>query len=120
MEAAGDHEVKDEPEVVVEAESDAFADTAQLADGMTFDAGQRGLDRPQKKRARDTDFGQRLADDAGSQRAEIGFDVGEFRHGYQIARDRAELQERQDEQDAPRGLWERQTQLSKNKAPSAC
>jgi hypothetical protein len=36
VEAAGDHEVEDEPETVVELDGDAFADAVKLADGVAF------------------------------------------------------------------------------------
>ena len=39
MEAAGDHEVEDEEEFVVEDEDDALADAAEGADGLAFDGG---------------------------------------------------------------------------------
>jgi hypothetical protein len=39
VEAAGNHEVKDQEEVVVETENDAFADAAEGADGLAFDGG---------------------------------------------------------------------------------
>ena len=38
VEAAGDHEVKDEPEAVVEFDGDAFADAAEGADGVAFES----------------------------------------------------------------------------------
>ena len=41
VEAAGDHQVKNEPEVAVEADGDAFADAAQVADGAAFGVGER-------------------------------------------------------------------------------
>ena len=38
VEAAGDHEVQDEPEIAVDANGDALADAAQGADGAAFGA----------------------------------------------------------------------------------
>jgi len=41
VKSSGNHEVEDEPEVVVEAYGDALTDAAQLADGVAFDFGDR-------------------------------------------------------------------------------
>ena len=39
MEAAGDHQVQDQKEFVVETEDDALADAAEGSDGLAFDGG---------------------------------------------------------------------------------
>jgi hypothetical protein len=44
VEAASDHEMKDEPEAVVEFEDDAFADAVEGADGVVFGVFDAGLD----------------------------------------------------------------------------
>ena len=80
VEAAGDHEMEDEEEVVVEAEDDALADAAERADGAAFD-GLDAWDGGAKKEGRgDAEVFERLADDAGLQRGEVGGDVGELGH----------------------------------------
>jgi hypothetical protein len=64
VEAAGDHEVQDEEEVVLEAEDDAFADAAEGADGLAFDGGDAGIGRAEEERAGDAEVFERLAEDA--------------------------------------------------------
>jgi hypothetical protein len=81
VEAAGDHEMKDEPEAVVEFEDDAFADAVEFADGVVFDLFDGGLDGAEEEWAGDADVGEGLAYDAGFEGGEVGRDVGEFRHG---------------------------------------
>jgi hypothetical protein len=39
VETAGDHQVEDEPDVVVHADGDALADAAELADFVAFGFG---------------------------------------------------------------------------------
>ncbi len=55
VKAAGDHEVKDEPEAVVELDGDAFADAAERADGVAFDLFDGWLDGAQQEGAGDAD-----------------------------------------------------------------
>ncbi len=81
VEAAGDHEVKDEPEAVVEFEGDAFADAMETADGVAFDVFDAGLDCAEEEGAGDPEVCEGLADDAGFEGGEVGGDVGEFWHG---------------------------------------
>ena len=51
VEAAGDHEMKDEPEAVVELEDDAFADAVEGADGVVFGLFDAGLDGAEEEGA---------------------------------------------------------------------
>ena len=85
VEAAGDHEVQDKPEIVVDADGDAFADAANSADGLSFGGGDGRTARAQQKGAVDADVLEALAEDARLERGDVGGDVGQFRHGYQIA-----------------------------------
>ena len=55
MEAAGDHEMKDEPEAVVELEDDAFADAVEGADGVVFGLFDAGLDGAEEEGAGDAE-----------------------------------------------------------------
>ena len=50
VETAGDHEVEDEEEVVVETEDNALADAAEGANGMAFDGGDGRDGGAQKER----------------------------------------------------------------------
>ena len=47
VQAAGDHQVQDEPEIAVESEGDALSDAAQLSHGATFGIAQRRNRRAQ-------------------------------------------------------------------------
>ena len=80
MEAAGDHEMEDEPEIVVEAESDALADATEFADGVAFGGGNGRVGGAEEEWATDADVLETLADDAGFQCGEVSGDVGEFGH----------------------------------------
>ncbi len=80
VKASGDHEVEDEPEVVVEADGDALADAAHLTDVAAFDIGDGWLYGSEQERAGDADVFERLADDARSERVNVGGDIGELRH----------------------------------------
>ena len=85
VQAPGDHQVKHEPEVVVEADGDALADAAQLAD-VRPSTSATAAGRAQQKGAGDANMLERLADDALFERVDVGGDVGQLRHGYQLAR----------------------------------
>jgi hypothetical protein len=76
VETAGDHEVQDEPIVVVEFDGDSLADTAQGTDGLAFELFERWLDGAQEEGACYADLGQWLACDARLKGGEIGRDVG--------------------------------------------
>ncbi len=80
VEAAGDHEVQDEPEAVVEFDGDAFADAMERADGVAFDVFDSRLDCTEKEWAGYADLREGLAYDAWLEGGEVGGDVGEFWH----------------------------------------
>jgi hypothetical protein len=80
VEAAGDHEMKDKPEPVVEFDGDAFADAVQGADCVIFDFFDAGLDGAEEEWAGDADLGEGLAYDAWGEGREVGGDVGELGH----------------------------------------
>ena len=58
VEAAGDHEVQDEPEAVVEFDGDSFADTVEGGDGVAFDLFDAGMGGAEKEWAGDADVGR--------------------------------------------------------------
>ena len=76
VEAAGDHEVKNEPEVVVELDGDAFANAVQGADAMAFDVFDAWLDGAEEKGACYSEVGKGLAYDAWFKGGEVSRDVG--------------------------------------------
>ncbi len=83
VEAAGDHEVQDQPQIAVHTDGDPFADTAQLADGASFNRGKGRIDGAQQEDRGEAHAFQRLADDARLQCRDVGGDVRQLRHGFQ-------------------------------------
>ena len=80
MKAAGNHEVNHKPEVAFEAEGDALADAAKLADGFPLDGRDGRVGGAEDKDAPQADALERLAKDARLERGEVGGDVGKFGH----------------------------------------
>lgn len=84
MQAAGDHQVKNEPDIAFQADGDAFADAAEFADDEAMGIGEWRLGGAEKKRGGDSNADERLREDAGFKCGEVGGDVGEFRHGIRL------------------------------------
>ena len=84
MEAARDHEMQNEPEVVIrfgfEADGDAFADASEFAHGATVHDTERWIDCTEKEDRAQAHLFEWLIEDARFQRGDVGGDVGEFRH----------------------------------------
>ena len=80
VESAGDHEVEDEPEAVVEFDGDTFADAMEGTYGVAFDVFDSRLDGAEEERAGYPDLGEGLAYDARLEGGEVGGDVGKFGH----------------------------------------
>ena len=72
-------------QIVFDADGNAFADSAQFADDAPFDGRERRLGGAQQERTRNADARERLSNHASTQRAKVGFDVGQFGHEYQLA-----------------------------------
>ena len=87
MQTTGNHQVENEPEVLIDADGNALADAAQLADGAALEVLKRRVHGAKEKRTREADANERLAEDAGFERGDIGGDVGEFRHDVVDCRD---------------------------------
>ena len=85
MKAPGDHQVKHEPEIAVNADGDALADATQLANGLSFDGRKRRIDRAQQKGGGQPHALEPLAQNARLKRCDVGRDVGQFRHCIQLA-----------------------------------
>src|SRR4051794_26019759 len=64
VEAARDHQVKHEPEIALDSDGDAFADTAQFAHDAAFCIRDGRLRRAKEEWARQTNALERLARDA--------------------------------------------------------
>ena len=80
VQAAVDHEVQDEPEVVVQAERDALAEPAQAADVPAVRRGERRVHGAQEERAGQAHALERLVQDASLQRLDVEGDVGQLGH----------------------------------------
>ena len=81
VQAPVDHQVQDEPQVVLEAERDALAEAAQPADVFASERAERGLGRAQQEWAGQAHARKRLIQDAPLQRFDVQDDVGQLRHG---------------------------------------
>ena len=68
MQASGDHQMQDQPQVTVKADRDPFAQPAQLDDLSTLDGSDRRGERAQQKRAGQSHLLEPLADDATGER----------------------------------------------------
>ena len=80
MQAAGDHQMQNEPKIAIEADGDAFADSAQLADAFAFGGANGWIDGTKEEWTRDADLFERLAEDAFFERFDVDDDVGELGH----------------------------------------
>src|SRR5579883_487877 len=85
MKPSRNHQVQNQPEIVIESDSNAFTDAPQLTHCMAFHIFYRGVRRAQQKGARNPNMLQRLSDNARLQRADIGSNVRQLRHEYQLA-----------------------------------
>jgi hypothetical protein len=81
VQAAVDHEVQDEPEVLVQAERDALAEAAQAADVPAQGGGERRVHGAQQERAGQAHALERPILDTSLQRLDVQRDVGQLRHG---------------------------------------
>jgi hypothetical protein len=72
--------VEDEEEVLVEAEDDSFAQTAERRDFFSFEVAWAGLDRTEQERTGKTELIQRMAEHATPEGLQIVGDIGKFRH----------------------------------------
>ncbi len=91
VQAAGNHQMHDEPEIVLQADTDAFAHPAQAPDLFAFRFANRRSGGAQEERTGNAYALECLSDDARLQRVEIKHDVGQFRHGGSVIREIATL-----------------------------
>jgi hypothetical protein len=75
-----------EPEIALNANDNPLPHSPQFADSSTLRSRQRRLRGSEKKRIVEPYVLQGLTDDARFQSAEIGGNIRQFWHGYQIAR----------------------------------
>jgi hypothetical protein len=91
VQAAVDHEVQDQPQIVLEADRDPLAEAAQPADLLALRRGDRRLHGAQQERARQTHTLKRLILDALLQRLDVEGDVGQLGHDREMSHARAIL-----------------------------
>ena len=75
MQATGDHQVKNQPEITLYSDCDAFANAPQFAHHSTLDTLERRLRSPKKKDARQPHSQEWLPDDAWLKRTDISRNV---------------------------------------------
>lgn len=80
VQAAGDHEMEDEPEIVFEADADAFAESAEAENFLAEGVRERRRSGSQKERTGDAYVFERLVEDALLESFEVDRDVGKFGH----------------------------------------
>jgi hypothetical protein len=85
VQPAGDHEVQGKPQVVFEADGDAFADAEDLANILAVGGFDRRGGGAQKERAKDGDAVETVSYGAGREGFDVEGDVGQFGHADRIA-----------------------------------
>jgi hypothetical protein len=80
MQAAGNHQVQDEPEVAIDADGNPLADPAQGDDGAAFNTGKRRVNGAQQKHARQPHPLQRLTENARFDRRDVSGNVRQLWH----------------------------------------
>ena len=89
MQAARDHQVQHEKEVVVQLEDDPLAEARDRPNRLSLDGGDRRVEGPEEEGARDPRGEERLSDDAGLERDEVRGNVGQLRHADEPSSTRA-------------------------------
>ena len=82
VKAAGDHQMEDEPEIIFEADADAFAEAAELEDFFAGGVGEGRVGGAKEKRAHDAHRFENLAEDSGFERFDVNGNVWEFGHVF--------------------------------------
>src|SRR5579863_9626543 len=75
VEPSSDHQMQHQPQIVVQPNGDAFADTSQDSDGFACGARKWRISRTQQKGTDQSDMLQRLAKDALFERFNVDDDV---------------------------------------------
>src|SRR5438067_1171626 len=81
MQAAGDHQMEHQPELIVELKGNALSDAPQCSHLFSFQNRDWRLRRPQDKWVSNTNRQQRLANGPFFEGFDVQGDVGKFRHG---------------------------------------
>jgi hypothetical protein len=85
VQPASNHQVQHQPEVALHSNRDSLADSPQFADDAALHIRYWGLRRSKQKRACQSHSFDRLRDDARFECSDVGGDIRQFRHAYQLA-----------------------------------
>jgi hypothetical protein len=85
VEPAGNHQVQDEPEIAFYSDRDALADSPDFAHDTALRIGERWLGGSKQERGLDSNALKRLAEDAWFECSDVGGDIRQLRHVYQLA-----------------------------------
>jgi len=80
MQPAGDHEVDDQPQIVVESNGDTLADSLKFAYRMSLNIAKGRLRRAQYEGVAQAHALKGLTGNARLERAQVGFDIRELGH----------------------------------------
>jgi hypothetical protein len=82
---AGNHQVQGEPEIAFYSDRDALADSPEFAHDTALRIGEWRLGGSKQERARHSNALKRLREDAWFECSDVGSDIRQFRHAYQLA-----------------------------------
>jgi len=85
VEPAGNHQVQGEPEIAFYSDRDALADSPEFAHDTALHMCEWGLGGSKQERARQASALKRLREDAWFKCSDVGSDIRQFRHAYQLA-----------------------------------
>src|SRR5258708_40003 len=85
VQPASNHQVQHQPEVAVYADGDPLSDPSQFAHGAALHIRNWRLYGSKQKRARESNSLDRLPHDARFEGADVGGDVRQFGHVYELA-----------------------------------
>src|SRR5882757_7732160 len=85
MQAAGNHQVQNQPDVAFYSNGDSLADSAQLGHGSGLDVGNWRLRGSKQKKTGQAHALDWLRENARLECGDVGGDVGKFRHEYELA-----------------------------------
>src|SRR6266478_1785264 len=85
VEPAGNHQVQNEPEVASCCDRDSLADSPEFAHDTALRICEWRLRGSKQERARQSNAFKRLREDAWFECSDVGGDIRQFRHAYQLA-----------------------------------
>src|ERR1700674_2368850 len=85
VQPAGNHQVQDQPEITFYSNRDSLADRPQFAHDAALDGCNWRLCGSQQERAREAHSFDGLIDDSWFECADVGGDIGQLWHAYQLA-----------------------------------